>query len=104
MTKASKKHTPAPTKQPTPATPSSPIATAIPATADITDMEEDTPTSIPMCPISFKPDRLWKYAGFSDEEFLSAASTLKAATDQKPGIVKTFLDTNSVEFIAASIK
>src|SRR5580765_8164867 len=201
-TKASKKRTPAPTKQPAPATPSSPIVTPVPATADTADMEEDSPTSdpinfpfqltpeqavqlnaltseqwlthcqnvrsnhprtepeieqflslpiekiveifrgavqhlvaslpptdpptptptpstsaltpptsvslpttgIPLCPIGFKPDRLRKYAGFSDEEFLSAAGTLKDATGRKEGVVKTFMDNTPVEYIAASVK
>src|SRR5438128_12298610 len=201
-TKASKKHTSAPSKQPTPATPSSPITTAIPATADIADMEEDTPTSdlinfpfqltpeqavtlnaltpeqwlthcqnvrtnhprtepdieqflsfliekivevfagavqhvlaslpptdpptpiptpstsaltpststtlpttgIPPCPITFKPHRIRRYSGLSDEEFISLAGTLKAATDRKSGVIKTFMDNTPVEYIAASIK
>src|SRR5437879_2303130 len=201
-TKASKKRTTSPSQQPAPATPPSTIATAIPATADIADMEEDTPTSdpinfpfqltpeqavtlnaltseqwlthcqnvrsnhprtepeiehflslpiekivevfrgavqhlvaslpptdpptptptpstsivtppisvalpttgIPPCPITFKPDRLRKYFGLSDEEFLSLAGTLKAATGRKEGVVKTFMDNTPVEYIVASIK
>src|SRR5438128_6481475 len=201
-TKASKKRTPALTKQPAPASPSSPIVTPVPATADTADMEEDSPTSdptyfpfqlspeqavqlnaltaeqwlshcqnvrsnhphtepeieqflslpiekivevfrgvvqhlvaslpptdtptptptpstststpststtlpttgIPPCPITFKPDQIRRYSGLSDEEFLSFAGTLKAATDRKSGVVKTFMDNTPVEYIAASIK
>src|SRR5437660_5843084 len=44
-------------------------------------------TGIPPCPISFKPDRIRIYSGLSDEEFLSLAGTLKAATDRKPGVL-----------------
>src|SRR5438128_1709816 len=201
-TKAPKKRPPAPTRHPAPATPSSPIVTPVPATADTADMEEDSPTSdptnflfqltpeqavqlnaltaeqwlshcqnvrsnhprtepeieqflslpiekiveifrgavqhlvaslpptdpptptptpststvtppisvalpttgIPPCPITFKPDRLRKYFGLSDEEFLSLAGTLKTATGRKEGVVKTFMDNTPVEYIAASIK
>ena len=87
-----------------PTDPPTPIPT--PSTSTLTPSTSVSlpTTAIPFCPISFKPDQLQKYAGFSDEEFLSTAGTLKAATERKPGIVKTFLDTNSIELIAASIK
>src|SRR5437899_2517278 len=95
--KTTKKRTPALTKQPAHHTPSTstvtpPISVALPT------------TGIPPCPITFKPDRLRKYFGLSDEEFLSLASTLKAATGRKEGVVKTFMDNTPVEYIAASIK
>ena len=61
-------------------------------------------TGIPPCPITFKPDRLRRYSGLSDEEFLTLAGTLKVATGRKEGVVKTFMDNTPVEYIAASIK
>src|SRR5438128_8349097 len=83
-----------PTPTPTPSTSTStpPTTTTLPT------------TGIPPCPISFKPDRIRIYSGLSDEEFLSLAGTLKAATDRKPGVLKTFMDNTPVEYIAASIK
>src|SRR5438128_1338100 len=83
-----------------------PIPSTTPSTSTSTPSTSSTlpTTGIPPCPMSFKPDRIRKYSGLSDEEFLSLAANLKAATDRKAGVVKTFMDNTPVEYIAASIK
>src|SRR5438128_2092761 len=56
-TKASKKQ-PNRSNKRTPVTPPSPIATAIPATVDTADMEEDTPTADPILfPFELTPEQ-----------------------------------------------
>src|SRR5438128_255235 len=87
-----------PTNPPTP-TPTPSTSTPTPSTS----ISLPT-TGIPPCPIIFKLDQLHRYSGYSDEEFISLVSTLKAATDRKPGMVKNFLDNTPVEIAAASIK
>src|SRR5207247_677739 len=74
---------PTSTLTPSTSTPAPSISTSLPT------------TNIPMCPITFKLDQLRRYGGYSDEEFLSLAGTLKAATGRKNGPVKTFLDSTS---------
>src|SRR5580765_400304 len=77
-TKASKKCTPAPSKQPAPATPSSPIATAILATADITDMEEDTLTSdLINFPFQLTPEQAVQLNALTSEQWLSHCQTVR---------------------------
>src|SRR5438128_4385902 len=87
-----------------PTDPSTPTPT--PSTSTSTPSTSTTlpTTGIPFCPIAFKPDRIRRYSDLSDEEFLSLAGTLKAATDRKAGPIKTFMDNTPVEYIVASIK
>src|SRR5437879_3332173 len=83
-----------------------PTPTPTPSTSTLTPLTSVSlpTTGIPPCPITFKPDLLYKISGLSDEEFLTLAGTLKDATGRKAGLVKTFLENTLVEYIAASIK
>src|SRR5437879_8475410 len=78
-TKASKKHTPAPTRQPAPATPSSPIVTPVPATADTADMEEDTPTSDPTnFPFQLTPEQAVQLNDLTADQWQSNSQNVRS--------------------------
>src|SRR5438128_10611691 len=91
-TKASKKHTSAPSKQPAPTTPFSPIATAIPATADITDMEEDTPTSdLINFPFQLTPEQAVTLNGLTPEQWLSHCQNIRSNHPRTEPEIEQFL-------------
>src|SRR5438128_4532214 len=90
--KASKKCTPAPTKQPAPATPSSPIATPVLATADTVDMEEDTPTSDPTnFPFQLTPEQAVQLNALTAEQWLSHCQNVRSNHPRTAPEIEQFL-------------
>src|SRR5438128_3655174 len=90
--KASKKRTPAPTKQPAPATPSSPIITPVPATADTADMEEDSPTSDPITfPFQLTPEQAVQLNTLTAEQWLSHCQNVRSNHPRTEPEIEQFL-------------
>src|SRR5438128_7779066 len=90
-TKVSKKCSTRSNKR-TPATPSSPIVTAILATADAADMEEDTPTADPInFPFQITPEQVLQLNSLTDEQWLKHCQNVRSNHPRTEPEIEAFL-------------